>query len=137
MLSEKVKELQDRLTHQYQDYQSQPRQTHHLKTWTGFFKSVASGEKTFEIRKNDRNFQTGDLAFLWEYDPLSAEPYSGKYITCTVGYVLTPELVEQYNNLVPGQTKTVGVEPGYCVWVITRLDASSLLEENHNQIPLL
>lgn len=35
--------------------------THDLKLSTEFCDAVLSGEKTFEVRKNDRGFQTGDL----------------------------------------------------------------------------
>ena len=34
---------------------------HQLKIKKEFYLAVASGLKTFEIRKNDRNFQIGDL----------------------------------------------------------------------------
>lgn len=35
--------------------------THNLKLSIDFCDAVLSGEKTFEVRKNDRGFQTGDL----------------------------------------------------------------------------
>lgn len=35
--------------------------THDLKLNIEFCDAVLSGEKTFEVRKNDRGFQTGDL----------------------------------------------------------------------------
>lgn len=35
--------------------------THNLKLSIDFCGAVLSGEKTFEVRKNDRGFQTGDL----------------------------------------------------------------------------
>lgn len=35
--------------------------THNLKLSIEFCDDVLSGEKTFEVRKNDRGFQTGDL----------------------------------------------------------------------------
>lgn len=35
--------------------------THNLKLSIEFCDAVQSGEKTFEVRKNDRGFQTGDL----------------------------------------------------------------------------
>lgn len=35
--------------------------THNLKLSVEFCDAVLSGEKTFEVRKNDRGFQTGDL----------------------------------------------------------------------------
>ena len=35
--------------------------THNLKLSLAFCDDILSGEKTFEVRKNDRGFQTGDL----------------------------------------------------------------------------
>ena len=37
---------------------------HELKTDPVVFDAVKSGEKTFEIRLNDRNFKVGDVLFL-------------------------------------------------------------------------
>ncbi|MCX7610250.1 MAG: DUF3850 domain-containing protein [Ignavibacterium sp.] len=37
---------------------------HKLKIYPEFFKEVCSGKKTFEIRKNDRGFQVGDILLL-------------------------------------------------------------------------
>ena len=37
---------------------------HELKTDPEVFDAVKSGEKTFEIRLNDRNFKVGDVLFL-------------------------------------------------------------------------
>lgn len=34
---------------------------HHLKIKENYFLALLSGDKTFEIRKNDRDFQVGDL----------------------------------------------------------------------------
>lgn len=42
---------------------------HELKLSTNFFGRVQSGQKTFEIRKNDRDFQVGDVLVLREWDP--------------------------------------------------------------------
>lgn len=43
--------------------------THHLKTHPKYFDAVARGEKTFEVRKNDRDFQPGDVVVLQRWDP--------------------------------------------------------------------
>lgn len=42
---------------------------HELKTTPFFFRQIFDGEKTFEIRKNDRNYQKGDILLLQEWDP--------------------------------------------------------------------
>lgn len=43
--------------------------THELKAWPMFFGPMSRGEKTFEIRKNDRRFAVGDTLFIREWDP--------------------------------------------------------------------
>jgi hypothetical protein len=42
--------------------------THELKIWPPYFEAVASGAKTFEIRKDDRGFKVGDVLVLRELD---------------------------------------------------------------------
>ena len=60
---------------------------HELKTWPEFFEAVRDGTKTFEVRKNDRNFQVGDVLMLVEYDPHKGE-YTGQKETRRVTYIL-------------------------------------------------
>lgn len=42
---------------------------HQLKIESEYFKKIAAGIKTFEIRKNDRNFHKGDYLGLNEITP--------------------------------------------------------------------
>lgn len=49
---------------------------HELKCLPEYFEALASGKKTFEIRKNDRGFKVGDLIALNEFEPTD-EPYEG------------------------------------------------------------
>jgi len=42
--------------------------THALKTWPEFFEQVVRGLKSFELRKNDRDYKLGDDILLQEYD---------------------------------------------------------------------
>jgi len=60
---------------------------HELKTWPEYYRAVISGEKTFEIRKNDRNYQVGDILDLQEYDP-EKQLYTGASIWMEVLYIL-------------------------------------------------
>ena len=41
--------------------------THYLKISPYYINEVIEGNKTFEVRKNDRNFQVGDVIILQEY----------------------------------------------------------------------
>lgn len=49
-------------------------QVHELKIWPQYYSRVADGSKTFEIRDNDRGFQTGDKVILREWDPKPLNP---------------------------------------------------------------
>lgn len=40
---------------------------HELKTWVAQFKAVVDGRKTFEVRRNDRDYKEGDIVLLREY----------------------------------------------------------------------
>ena len=42
---------------------------HELKCWPVYFEPLATGEKTAEIRKNDRDFKVGDILRLREWSP--------------------------------------------------------------------
>jgi len=42
------------------------RQHHALKTETEYYQAIEKGLKTFELRKNDRDFRVGDLITLKE-----------------------------------------------------------------------
>jgi hypothetical protein len=42
---------------------------HDLKSWPLPFMHVRSGAKRFEVRKNDRDYQQGDLVVLREFVP--------------------------------------------------------------------
>jgi hypothetical protein len=44
--------------------------THDLKCWPIFFEAIKRGDKRFEIRLNDREYQVGDLLRLhfWDED---------------------------------------------------------------------
>lgn len=73
---------------------------HELKILPNYFKAVVSGEKTFELRKNDRKFEVGDTLVLKEYKQgltdstgsemvtIQEQGYTGKEIYKTITYIL-------------------------------------------------
>lgn len=73
---------------------------HVLKTRAPFFEQVKRGDKTFEVRKDDRGFQVGDLLLLREWDHHD-ERFTGRGVGVEVAYKL--------------DGGEFGVEAGYCV----------------------
>lgn len=60
--------------------------THTLKTWPEPFDAVNLLDKTFEIRKDDRNYQLGDRLILQEWIP-ETETYTGREIEFRVTFI--------------------------------------------------
>jgi hypothetical protein len=58
---------------------------HSLKILPQYFKEVIKTTKTFELRKNDRNYKVGDTLILKEFD---GENYTGNVTYRTVTYIL-------------------------------------------------
>lgn len=61
---------------------------HELKTWPEYFRALADGSKTFEIRKDDRGFDVGHRLRLREWSPHSGGRYTGREEHRTITYVL-------------------------------------------------
>lgn len=57
---------------------------HQLKIKPKYLEDVVNGRKTFELRKNDRDFKVGDTLILQEYD----REYTGRFAKVTVTYLL-------------------------------------------------
>lgn len=86
---------------------------HVLKTWGRYWDSVASGEKNFEVRRDDRGFQKGDIVILrktedeapYRYDPKPGTRFEYQDLRKRIAWILTG-----------GQ---FGIEPGYVVMALT------------------
>lgn len=74
--------------------------THLIKTWTEYFEAVKNGTKTFELRKDDRNYQVGDLLCLMDYDS-KKDVFSGERLWKEITYKL--------------EGGNFGLEKGFCV----------------------
>lgn len=78
---------------------------HLLKTWPAFWEAIERGDKTFEVRKDDRAFQTGDTLMLEYFDP-SRPPDQWQ------GFARSPIERRVTFVLSGGQ---FGIEPGFVV----------------------
>jgi hypothetical protein len=72
---------------------------HELKTWPDFYPAVVDGSKPFEVRRDDRGFQVGDVLWLREWEPgdpareefgegLGGSGYTGRHCLRRVTYRL-------------------------------------------------
>jgi hypothetical protein len=80
---------------------------HDLKCWPEFFAVILSGDKTFELRKDDRFYSSGDTLLLREYDPKTLS-YSGREIKKYVPHLLR-------HKPGAGCAAEFGLSPGYVI----------------------
>lgn len=80
---------------------------HRLKTVDRYFDAVADGRKTFEVRRNDQAFQTGDLLELVRTDD------RGYYTTVPGQRFSEVTLRKRITYLLQGGQ--FGIEPAFCV----------------------
>lgn len=78
---------------------------HELKTWTQYFDDIIYRGKSFEVRKNDRDYQVGDTLLLKDWDN-ETQSYSGRSCERRVQYIL--------------HGGNFGIEEGYCVMGIKK-----------------
>ena len=58
--------------------------THVLKILPKYFAQIRFGNKTFEIRRNDRNFKSGDVVELHEH---LHDRFTGEKLERVIGYI--------------------------------------------------
>ena len=61
------------------------KQHHYIKILPEYYEAIERGEKTFEVRFNDRNYQKNDVLHLQEW---KNGGYTGREITAEVTYLL-------------------------------------------------
>ena len=67
---------------------------HELKILPEYYKAVRCGDKTFEIRLNDRNFQERDEVELHEWNPVGG--YTGNVLEGFIRYITDYEQKPNY-----------------------------------------
>lgn len=71
---------------------------HNLKILPMYFEEVRLGNKTFELRKNDRHYNIGDTLILKEFD---GNNYTKRELTREITYIL--------------QGGNYGLDKDYCI----------------------
>jgi hypothetical protein len=93
---------------------------HTLKTVATVWDAVNAGEKTFEVRRNDRFFQRGDIVILrklssdnsyYERDYTAKSSFATCDLKFKIGWIL--------------QGGQFGLEPGYIAFQLESVDVGS------------
>lgn len=82
---------------------------HELKTWIEYFRLMESGQKPFELRKNDRDFKSGHQLLLREFDKETSR-YTGRKLNRKITYVLKGD-----------EAETFGLKEGFCIMGLEEL----------------
>jgi uncharacterized protein DUF3850 len=80
---------------------------HSVKSWPDFFVPVFYGDKTFELRRDDRCYAVGDVIRLHEYDDRAGK-FTGRVCCRMITYIL--------RGVGPGAiTPLLGLARGYAI----------------------
>lgn len=85
--------------------------SHEVKCWPEFWSDLKIGKKTFECRRNDRNYQVGDELVEREWDPQKHEYVSAEVLRFTITYVLNGPIF--------------GLRKGYCILGLSRVHSGA------------
>jgi hypothetical protein len=85
---------------------------HHVKSWPQYFGPIKNGQRTHDLRRNDRGFQVGDAMVLEEFDP-QAQKYTGE--TCEV------EITSMTSMSQPCAVSSEALDPAFCILSIKRM----------------
>ena len=61
---------------------------HWLKCWPDPYEAVECGDKPFEVRKDDRHFQKGDILVLEKFDPATETYFANSALRRLITWVL-------------------------------------------------
>jgi hypothetical protein len=84
---------------------------HDIKCWPEYFHALADGLKTFELRKNDRDYRVCDLLRIHLYDPDHGHATGIQPLMFEISYMLADE--------------RFGLRPGYSVLGLRDVRAAS------------
>jgi len=87
---------------------------HELKCWPEYYGKIVKGTKRFEFRKNDRNFQTGDILCLREWRPETCS-YTGNEQYVSIDYIM---------HYIPSHVVLSQIPKDYCIMSITSVKIS-------------
>src|SRR4051812_39992914 len=99
---------------------------HTVKCWPSYYDAIASGEKTFDVRRDDRGYQKGDILKLQKYE---------------IGHGFHTVVGSRFQNVEQRKLITwiltggqFGIEPGYVVMALADLSAAPTVSRAEREV---
>lgn len=89
--------------------------THELKILPQYFERVLDGTKTFEIRKDDRGFEVGDILILKEYQNGCVDHTQGEPVVIEERGYTGREIKKQISYILKGGIHGMGLRKGFSI----------------------
>jgi len=87
---------------------------HHVKSWPQYFRAITTGQRTHDLRRNDRDYKVGDTMILEEFNP-TTQAYTGH--KCEV------EITSITSMSQPCAVSSEALDPAFCILSIRRAKA--------------
>jgi hypothetical protein len=86
-------------------------EVHHVKSWAHFFDAIKAGQKTHDLRKNDRDYKIGDQLWLKRYDNINGG-YTGETLLVNITYMTS--------TYTPCAFSSSALHEDYCILSISK-----------------
>lgn len=90
--------------------------THEVKIWPKYFDAVVEGRLTFQLRRDDRNYQVGERMLMREWDQGA---YTGREVLAEITFKMERTRVPSERDLT-----TLGLSPTFAI-LATKLIANT------------
>jgi hypothetical protein len=72
---------------------------HEVKSWSHFYDAIKRGDKTHDLRKDDRGYKVGDILNLRRYD-IEKGDYTGDECQALITYITSNQFPCAYSSAV-------------------------------------
>ncbi len=79
---------------------------HVVKSWSHFFDAIKAGKKLHDLRKDDRDYEVGDIMHLKRYD-IEKGQFTGDWLVAEITYIT--------NNKYPCAFSSSVLPQDYCI----------------------
>lgn len=103
---------------------------HELKIFPQYFNEVLSGNKKFELRKDDRGFEVGDILILKEYRQGEADATGPELVVVEESGYTGREVKKEVSYIYKGCSNGLGLRTGFSILSLRDYIEYGSIEDN-------